>query len=66
MLADVVAELTSTYRPLPEMVRGAIVDATEVAAALLAADPDSCEATVLKLLAECNPVIVSNATRKKA
>ena len=66
MLTDVVAELTSTYRPLPEMVRGAIVDATEVAAALLAADPDSCEATVLKLLAECNPVIVSNATRKKA
>jgi len=41
---------------LPEMVRGAVVDAQEVADTLLAADPDSCEATVLKMLAECNPV----------
>lgn len=56
-LQEAVKELTSTYRPLRQVAQGLVVDGNEVAAALAKADPDSEEATALRVLAEFNPVV---------
>ena len=54
---DAVKELTSTYKPFAEVAKGLQVDANEVAAALAKAAPDSEEYTVLRVLADLNPVV---------
>ena len=61
-LNQVVEGLVSATGDLDLIARFSVVEADEVAAALAAADADSAEAVVLRLLAKYNPVVVvSNA-----
>ena len=55
---QVVEGLVSATGDLDLIARFSVVDADEVAAALAAADADSAEAVVLRLLAKYNPVVV--------
>lgn len=64
-LNQVVEGLVSATGDLDLIARFSVVDADEVAAALAAADADSAEAVVLRLLAKYNPV-TSNANSQEA
>ena len=55
-LKDVLAEMTSSYSDLTQLARGQVVDAKEIAQAILKADPDSAEMVALQALAKWNPV----------
>jgi hypothetical protein len=57
-LDQVVNDLVSASADLDLMSRFAVVDANQVAAALLTVEADSAEGVVLRLLAKYNPVIV--------
>lgn len=57
-LDQVVEGLVSANGDLDLIARFSVVDADEVAAALLIAETDSAEGVVLRLLAKCNPVAV--------
>lgn len=66
-LDQVVEGLTSASGDLDLIARFSVVDANEVAAALLVADADSAQGVALRLLAKYNPVVaVSSANSKKA
>lgn len=65
-LDQVVEGLVSANGDLDLIARFSVVDADEVAAALLVADADSAQGVALRLLAKYNPVVVSSANRKKA
>ena len=62
-LDQVVEGLVSATGDLDLISRFSVVDANEVAAALLVADADSAQGVALRLLAKYNPIIV---TTKKA
>lgn len=64
-LDQVVEGLVSANGDLDLIARFSVVDADEVAAALLVADADSAQGVALRLLAKYNPVVVSSANRKK-
>jgi hypothetical protein len=57
-LDQVVNDLVSASADLDLMSRFAVVDANQVAAALLTVEADSAEGVVLRLLAKYNPVTV--------
>ena len=57
-LDQVVKRLTSANGDLDLIARFAVVDANEVAAALVSVEADSAEGVVLRLLAKYNPVVV--------
>ena len=66
-LNQMVEGLVSSTGDLDLIAKFSAVDADEVAAALAAADADSAEAVVLRLLAKYNPVVVvSNANSQEA
>lgn len=66
-LDQVVEGLVSANGDLDLIARFSVVDADEVAAALLVADADSAQGVALRLLAKYNPVVVvPSANRKKA
>ena len=54
-LAAAIELLSSTYQSLDIAAQGCPVDASEVDAALQAAEPDSVEAVCLRCLAKYNP-----------
>ena len=54
-LADAINALATTYQSLDIVAQGCSVDAAEVDAALMVADPDSVEAICLGYLAKYNP-----------
>ena len=54
-LENAIKMLSTTYNSLDVMAQGCVVDASEVNAALKAADPDSVEAVCLSYLAKYNP-----------
>jgi hypothetical protein len=54
-LADVIEELTSTYKSLDSVALGLPVDAKEVNDALTKAKPDTAEFVSLSVLAKLNP-----------
>ena len=55
-LKDVLAVMVSSYSDMTLLAKGQIVDANEVAQAILKADPDSAEMVALQALAKWNPV----------
>jgi NACalpha-BTF3-like transcription factor len=63
-LAQVVEELTSSKGDLDLIAKFSLVNAEEVAAALLAAESDSAEGFALRLLAKYNPVVVVVTSKK--
>ena len=65
-LDQVVEGLVSATGDLDLIARFSVVDAGEVAAALLVADADSAQGVALRLLAKYNPVVaVPSANSKK-
>ena len=63
-LDQVVEGLTSAIGDLDLIARFSVVDANEVAAALLVADADSAQGVALRLLAKYNPVAVVSKKAK--
>mgnify|MGYP003656152211 CR=1 FL=1 len=63
-LNQVVEGLTSASGDLDLIARFSVVDANEVAAALLIAEADSAEGVALRLLAKYNPVEVVVVSKK--
>ena len=63
-LDQVVEGLTSAIGDLDLIARFSVVDANEVAAALLIADADSAQGVALRLLAKYNPVVVVSKKAK--
>ena len=57
-LDQVVETLVSATGDLDLMARFSVVDANEVAAALLVADADSAQGVALRLLVKYNPVVM--------
>lgn len=55
-LEQVIWELTSSTGDLELLARFSVVDANDVAQALLTVEPDSAEGVVLRLLAKYNPL----------
>lgn len=63
-LDQVVEGLVSANGDLDLIARFSVVDANEVAAALLIAEADSAEGVALRLLAKYNPVVVVSTKAK--
>ena len=63
-LDQVVEGLVSANGDLDLIARFSVVDANEVAAALLIADADSAQGVALRLLAKYNPVVVVSKKAK--
>jgi len=63
-LDQVVEGLVSAAGDLDLIARFSVVDANEVAAALLIADADSAQGVALRLLAKYNPVVVVSKKAK--
>lgn len=63
-LDQVVEGLVSATGDLDLIARFSVVDANEVAAALLIADADSAQGVALRLLAKYNPVVVVSKKAK--
>ena len=63
-LDQVVEGLVSATGDLDLIARFSVVDANEVAAALLIAEADSAEGVALRLLAKYNPVVVVSTKAK--
>lgn len=63
-LDQVVEGLTSASGDLDLIARFSVVDANEVAAALLIADADSAQGVALRLLEKYNPVVVVSKKAK--
>ena len=63
-LDQVVEGLVSATGDLDLIARFSVVDANEVAAALLVADADSAQGVALRLLAKYNPVVVVSKKAK--
>lgn len=63
-LDQVVEGLVSANGDLDLIARFSVVDANEVAAALLIAEVDSAEGVALRLLAKYNPVVVVSTKAK--
>lgn len=63
-LDQVVEGLVSATGDLDIIARFSVVDANEVAAALLIADADSAQGVALRLLAKYNPVVVVSKKAK--
>ena len=63
-LDQVVEGLVSSTGDLDLISRFSVVDANEVAAALLVADADSAQGVALRLLAKYNPVVVVSKKAK--
>lgn len=63
-LDQVVEGLTSASGDLDLIARFSVVDANEVAAALLIADADSAQGVALRLLEKYNPVVIVSKKAK--
>lgn len=60
-VTDAVEVLVTTYQSLDSVAQGLEVKASEVAAALAKAKPDTAEYVALTVLAKFNPVAVTSA-----